>query len=389
VRSGSLRRVIAMTLACSGAGALLVASSACAAEWLVSPSARVATDYTDNPRLLEKGGTSSTGTVGETSATLQRRAERFDLSLRPSVRFARYQGDESLDSDDQYLDTHFKYVNERSEWSGSVNLTRDTTLTSEIGSTGFVQANRRHESITVSAGPTFWLTERVNAGVQAYLLDSHYPDARNTGLVDYEYRALSLFSGFSATERSSFTLSMQGGELVVPDVGSRTRDASMRIAWSYQPYSLWTAQVSGGPAYVDAEFGHDSGVVFDLDLQREGEFWTIDSKVGRNLTPTGRGVLTQRDRALLSVSRRLTEYLSAGISAQWIRNQDLLQRPGIVFDEVRYGRLDLSMSWHFAEHWSMALTLGGVTQSYESRPATAENYRATLSMIWNGRQQTL
>lgn len=363
--------------------------AASAAEWLVSPNARVAADYTDNPRMLQEGGESSAGAVGELSASIVRRTERTDLSLQPRLRSSRYRDDDSLNSDDQYVSLAFKHVAERAEWSAAANFTRDTTLISELESTGIVQANRRHEGLTLSGGPSFALTERVTAGAQLYWMDNHYVDAELSGLVDYEYRALSIFSSLASSELSNLTLTAQGGELVVPDQQSKTRDATLRLGWRHQPWSLWTLELSAGPAYVEAENGSDSGEVFSVDLRRQGELWTITANAGRELAPTGRGVLTRRDQIATDLNRRITDRLSAGISARWIRNQDLLPQPGIAFEEITYARLDLRADWRIAEHWSVALALGGATQEYDSTSGSAENYRASLSIVWNGQPQSL
>jgi hypothetical protein len=349
---------------------------------------RFATAYTDNPRLLPEGGTSSAGALADLSARVQRRTERLDLLLQPRLYSVRARDDESLESNDQYLDTRLNYLTERSQWSMTADYARDTTLTSEAGSTGLVQTNRRHESLTVSGGPTWLLTERVDLSLQGYVLDSHYPDPGNTGLVDYQYRMTSLGGGVAATERSTVRLSMQGGELVVPEFGTRTRDASARVAWEFKSGGPWSTSLSVGPAYVDAQLGQDSGAVFDADAERRGERWTWSAHVGRGLTPTGRGVLTKRDRAVLSFNRQFTQNVTGGASLQWVRNQDLLQQPGIAFAQVDYARVDLNLSWRCAEHWSVVLNLGGASQSYNTND-DADSYRASLGILWTGQQRSL
>lgn len=241
-------------VACAGL-CLLAGGNAHAAEWLVAPTLRMATTYADNPRLLETGGASSAGALTELSARMQRRTERLDLVLQPRLYSVRARDDDSLASDDQYLDAQLGYVTERSQWSMAAGFVRDSTLTSEAASTGLVQSNRRHESLTVSGGPTWMLTERVNFSLQGYVLDSHYPDAGNTGLVDYQYRLASLGGGVAATESSTIRLTLQGAELVVTDLASRTRDANARLAWERKSDGPWSTTLSAGPAYVDARFG--------------------------------------------------------------------------------------------------------------------------------------
>jgi hypothetical protein len=102
-------------------------------------------------------------------------------------------------------------------------------------------------------------------------------------------------------------------------------------------------------------------------------------------------VLTRRDRALLSYSRSLAERLSASVSAQWIRNQDLqTQASGAERSfYVDYAQLDLSADWRLASSWSLLLRLSGNTQKYNTGAERADGHRASLSIVWNGQPQTL
>lgn len=339
--------------------------------------------------MLAENGISSAGLVSELQAKIEGRTERTKLSIQPRLRSARYQDDESLDSDDQYLDTSFDFSSETSWWNAAIGLTRDTTLTSEIDTTGIVQANRRHEAISLSAAPTFALTQRLSAGGQIYWLDNRYVDVAGTGLVDYEYRAASLFTQFSWSELSMLTLTANAGDLVVPSQDSSTRNATLRLGWRYQPARLWTFEMSAGPSVVDTASGNDTGTVFKLDLQRNAERWNFNTMVGRDLTPTGRGVLTRRDQVTFAVNRKLTEFVSGGVAIRGIRNQDLGAQRQVTFEEVEYGRVDLRFDWRVSQHWSVALGLAAATQSYESRRDSANNYRASLSVVWNGQTQLL
>lgn len=369
------------------AGATLC-SHALAAEWQVVPSANIGTSYADNPRLLSDGGTSSEGAVGEINATFKRLTERTELSLRPRLNSARYSDDASLSSDNQYLTTGYRWVGERSEWNSEVAFTRDTTLTSELGLTGLTQTNRRHEATSLSVAPTVMLTERVSGGVQMYLLNNRYPDPGFTGLVDYRYTALSLFSSVTLSDvGSTLTVTAQGGELTSD--APATRDGTLRLAWKYQPWLLWTVALSAGPSMVKTDAGSDTGVVFDAEIKRQDERWSLVTTAGRSQSPTGRGVLTRRDQVTLKLSRSITERFSASVGAHWIRSEDLLPQQGIATYQVDYGRLDLTGNWRMSRDWSLSLQLSGNTQDYELAPERADGYRASLSMVWNGQPHSL
>lgn len=374
------------------ASATLCAQQAGAAEWQLAPSAHIGSSYADNPRLLADGSDASAGAVGEFSARLKRLTERSELSLRPRILSSRYSNDETLDTDDQFLTAGYRWGGERSEWNSELNITRDTTLTSELGLTGLVQTNRRHEATTLSVAPTVMLTERVSGGVQMMLLDSRYVDAESTGLTDYRYTAFSLFSTVALTDAGSkLTVTAQIGELSTQGFGgSDTRDATLRLGWSWQPWTLWTTTLSAGPSRVETDLGNDSGMVFDGEIKRQGDRWSLAASAGRSQSPTGRGVLTRRDEVELNFNRAVTERLTAIVGARWISSEDLMpQRGGVSTYQVDYGRLDLGASWRLSRHWNLSLQLSASTQKYELAPERAEGHRASLSMVWNGQPQSL
>lgn len=378
-----------MLCAC-GSLTVLGARSGAAAEWTLNPTARVSTEYSTNPRLLADGGAESTAAAGDLSATLTRRGARTEWSLTPRLYSERHPDDELLDRDDEYLRSAFTYYSERSEWAATLNFAHDTTLTSELGLTGYTEDNRQHEGISATLGPTYQLSERTSAGFQAVWNDNHYRDAAFTGLVDYQYAALSLFSSHTLSDRSELSVSARAGELRVPaNPGSDKQDASVTLGWSYQPWPLWALSMSAGPSYARSNTASDDGLVFQADLQHRAERWTFTTSAGRDIIPTGRGALTRRDHLSVAASHPLTERLSASLALRAVRNQELLTQSGGRGEELEYGRVEMRLNWRMAERWSLALGLGSVTQKVRSRREGADNHGASLSIVWNGQPQYL
>lgn len=379
-------------MALCSASAALCARQALADDWQIVPSMFVGTSYADNPRLLAEGGLSTSGAIGELRANLLRRTERSELTLRPRLTSARYSDDESLDSDDRYINAAYHWVGERSEWNMDLGWTRDTTLTSELGSTGLVQSNRRHEAGTFSVAPKVMFTERVSGGMQMYLVDNRYLDAEFTGLMDYRYITLSAFSQVVLTDAgSALTLTAQGGRLSTEGLfASQTEDGTLRLGWTFQPWLLWTVSFSGGPSMVKTSQASDTGLVVDSEIKRQGDRWSLTANAGRSQAPTGRGVLTRRDDVRLTFNRSLTERLSANLVARWSRSEDLVPQQGrTVLSHVDYAQLGLGANWRLARDWSLALQFSGNTQDYELATERANGYRASLSIVWNGQPQSL
>ncbi len=358
----------------------------------MKPSMYIGTTYAENPRLLTNGGTSTSGAIGEMAASLKRLTERSELTLRPRLSSARYSEDESLDSDDQYLNAGYRWLGERSEWNMDLGWTRDTTLTSELGSTGLVQSNRRHQAGSLTVSPKVMFTERVSGGLQMYLIDNRYIDAELTGLVDYRYMAMSLFTQIVLTDAgSALTVTAQGGRLTTEGFfGADTRDGTLRLGWTFQPWQLWTASLSAGPSMVETDFASDSGLVFGGELKRLGDRWSLTANAGRSQSPSGRGVLTRRDEAKLTFFRSVTERLSMTLAARWVRSEDLLPQQGRnVTYQADYAQLSVGGNWHLLRDWSLTLQVAGNTQDYELAPERANGYRASLSIVWNGQPHSL
>lgn len=377
-----------MLCACGGL-TLLHASAGMAAEWTFSPGARVLTDYSSNPRLLVEGGEESTSAVGELSAMLRRRSERSEWWLQPRLYSEWHDNDDVLNRDDEYLRAGVTHYWERTQWNATLNFAHDTTVTSELGLTGITEDNRKHEGFSVSAGPSFMLSERTNAGAQLSWNHNHYRNAAFTGLVDYQYGALSGFVGHTLSDRTEWSVSLHAGELRVPvNPQADKQDASLTLGWIYKPWPLWTWSLSAGPSTARSDERSDDGLVFQTDLQHRGELWTFTTTAGRDITPTGRGELTRRDQLSVAVSRALTERLSASAAVRGVRNQDLLTQTGRG-EELEYGRVELRINWRVAQEWSVALGFAGATQKLESRRDGADNYGASLSIVWNGQSQFL
>ena len=366
-------------------GATLCGQQTLAAEWRVSPSGYIATSYSDNPRMKVEGGEETAGAVGEFKTAIELRTERSDFSLTPRWRSSRHDDDSSLDSDDQFVTARYHWMSERSQWASEIGLTRDTTLTSEAGVTGLVESNRRRQSIMVSAGPTFWLSERTSVGGQLSSADNSYDDAVGTGLVDYAYRSASLFGSYAISDRGSLVLTAQGGQLTSEGRlgGTVTRDAALKLTWRYLPWDLWQLMVSAGPSYAESDRGSAHGQLLEFEANRRGDLWNFSATASRSLVPTGRGVLMRRDSASLGGKRSLAERFDVSLAAQWNRSEDLPQLGSDTYF-VDYGRFDLTGSWRVGQNWSVALQLTGMAQERESSTRRAEGYRALLSIVWNG-----
>ena len=372
-------------LACSA----LATAGASAAEWRFVPSSSVAADYSENPRLLVSGGESASGVRSELSTQLLMRTERAALSMTPRIVSSHYSDDASLSSTDEFIDFTGQWQSEHTTWTTTANLTRDTTLTSEIGLTGLIQSNRRHEGIAFGGGPTVQLTERLSLGGQLFEMRNHYVDARYTGLVDYDYSLAGLNAGWIVSERTSLTAEANAGELRAPDANMRTRNESLKLGMSYTVSELWRAKLSAGPSWVQADAGEDTGWVLSSELHRRTERNDWSVSLARELTPAGRGLLTRRDNLSIGFVRQITEHTAAELYVRALNNQTLTPGFAINYDTVYYQQVEARLRWMLSPSWSLVASASAQRQSFSTNPDAASGSRALLNIVWNGQPKLL
>lgn len=378
---------------------MLCSSGSRAAEWMATPSARLGAEFVDNPLLVPKDNSTYTGSTGDgtadLSADIAKHGEHYDVTVDPRAFFSRYLRRSLFDHDDQYLNLNGDVKTQRTTWQGSVNAARDTALTSELGLTGITDTNRRHENLSINAGPSYQLTERLTVAATAGWLASHYVDAGNTGLIDYRYTTGDANATYALTERTQIGLDGSVGELSASlGLGHSTTYAVQATLTSHLT-ELWTASLSGGPSRADFDDGTSAnGAVYSASLTHHGQLFDLNARVSNSVTPTGRGVLTKYEQVQLSLSGSITERLSSVSTVQYAHDRDYFSTspvPGSNYS-LYYYTVQEELHWKLDPSWSVDLTAQDQHQSTVVPPQLGENaagYRVSVGLTWTGRPRRL
>ncbi len=382
-----------MMVRTSTTGSLIVSAllSNCvhAAEWRIEPMGQLSAQVVQNPQLVARDTTNSVGTLLNFSSTMTASTERSAWTMTPRVTSSHYTDASSLSSTDGYLDFSGTWISERTQWTSSVNLVRDTTLTSELGLTGLVQGNRPHEGVSAGISPLLQLTERLSAGAQVYYSENHYVDTAFTGLVDYNYLSTGLNAEWATTPNLQATANLSYGVLSAPDADQRTRSESIQIGLKYKLAENWSANISAGPSRVQADAGSDSGWVLSSDLKHHDERTDWSLQVGRELTPTGRGLLSRRDQITFGFSRRMTEHLVGEAYVTAVNSQALSPGQRAEFEVVRYQQLEGRLNWLLSPVWSLSFSATSQHQTLSTSGEPARGYRALLGIVWKAQPHIL
>jgi hypothetical protein len=363
---------------------LSVARPSLAGSWSIEPNAAANIGYDDNVRMSIDRPVADRVDSVNLAFSLTHDDGQFQMALDPRTVIVRYREETILNRNDVYVAANANYRSERSQWPVAINYVRDTTLTSELGTTGLTETNRDHESESIVVSPTWQATERFSVIGQASWEANAYLDAADTGLVDYDYQMAMAKVRYAVNERSFVAIDSSYGKLLVPSLHSFTTNYAANISWQTTLLDRWQLSLAAGPARVETAQQADDGRGYSLTVMYQAETTSGTLTASRDVIPTGRGILTKRERATLEGNFSITERLTSNLSLQFVRNEDLYPYPGAPLDVIRYAIVSGALQWRIVPTLFATLAVNWSNQSSETRDGTASGHSGSIGISWNG-----
>lgn len=360
----------------------MTTTSGFGAGWGNAFNARIAAGYDDNVRLSAADPQTSSNVLADLSAAFLRHGDSVDFSLNPHALLMRYPELHLLNHDDVDVNAALTQRGERFKRVASVSYLRDSTLTSERGLTGLTETNRPHETVGATFSNAVQATQRFTISGQGSWTANHYADASGTGLVDYDYGAAAINADYSLTARSSLSFDGSYGKLIVPTTDAGSRSLAANIGWQTLLAERWKVSLSAGPIRVESDFIVDNGTGYSMSLRHESEVNAFIVSLSRDVIPTGRGVLSKRERASLSWSYNVTERLSAQATAQWIKNREVAPDFGVEFPATRYANVSSDWQWQCTPSIALYASFAWATQRQDNISDSAKGYRMNIGIAW-------
>ncbi len=201
-RAGPIQRA-AFAAACLAG--LLGSGAATAERWRLEPAANLETGYDDNVRLTSSDAEDAFSVNLNAILRGIRSSEVSDVGFAVGLAGSRYPGVTDLDNDSGFANLDLAYRLERQQYRLGLGFTSQSTLTSEVATTGLVQVNQQQNSLTVNPGWGYQLTERATLDLAANYQEVTYEDSRVLPLYDYRAGSVELRGGYAYTERLSLT----------------------------------------------------------------------------------------------------------------------------------------------------------------------------------------
>jgi len=357
-----------------------------AADWSNSVEAAVNGAYVTNP-TLEVGSHLSDETAQlivadhTTAAT-----ERGQLTLMPQFSATRYAHERDLDITTGSLDLTFAEKLERGQWSfAGLGLT-DSTVTSELGTTGVTNVNRRHTAGSISLGYQYSSTERLDWQAQASGQLTRYNDAAAFGLVNYDYASVQFGPLWSFSERVHGSLNLEA-DRINPQGGIKQNDYSayLQLKRSFSEKYAW--RVSAGATRIDygstsASAGSATSSVYELGASRKGERVQWDVSIKRAVLPIGIGLLAPETVAAFALTAATTEQSTLSLTLNGIRTEPVHEYQSLVYSGGWWGQVGAEWKYQFTTHWGLSAAFIAARARYSSGSDWASGNQARLGVLW-------
>jgi hypothetical protein len=374
--------------------ALAACGSARADEWLVerSVSARVA--HNTNLSLLP--GTNDPTDIFTLSpgARFASRTESRDLGADLRLNINRYGGKSQLNYVGYAVSGNGSWVNERNAWGLNLTSVRDTTLQTELATTGVVQAMRVRTLFGAAPYWSYALSETLQARLDYQFTAVRYEPG--SGLVNNNTQTLNAGLQKSLSERTSAGATVSYGRFRTdPDVSEtdfqtlsfnaihdfterlklnanvgiqRTQTDIKQVVFVCPA----TGQVNdplcallGGldplftfvPETVVSHFD-DHTWVANIAASYASEKSTFEAVFARDLNPTGNGLLVRTERLQFAYKRSIDERLSFSLEAGALYSRYVTASGG----QAWYQRTAGTVQWQADPYFSLSLGVSHLEQ---------------------------
>ena len=338
-----------------------------AAEWSLLPSIGVKGVYNDNLVLTPLAHDATYGYWVSPAAKFAGKTERLEVSSRVATDFVSYYGGQESRFTNIFLPLTLRYKTETDLLGFTGGYTRDNTLMSELLTTGVVLRFTQRNQWNANPTWTRSFTEKLSVQNSFQFSDTTYENGLSLGLVGYQ-----LFGGsggllYQLTEQDQIQLSGSYANFHTTNAPSPFRASfpGVSLSLTHAFTETLTGTVYGGPSFVSSTTQTVSNNIkaqstvwlFGASLVKKFESTSIQVNVDRDIVPSGFGLLTQRDRAGLTVSHDLTETLTASFNGSGYLVSGITERPtGGAFPENRYVYLTPKIVWKFLEWWKLELS---------------------------------
>lgn len=313
--------------ACLG---LAVSVTVRADQWYIEPTASLESLYDDNVRLSQINPQQSFGTIARATLQTGRRSERSGTGLSAVLSNRQYLEVSELDRTDGSLGLTTSYQIERNRFGFDANFDYDSTLTSEVDTSGLVQVNKRRSRWLLKPSWNYQLSQRATIDAVLSYEDVAYQDVEQIPLFDYRFVKTALTASYALSERTQVFVRISYDQYEAEQIENRSENIGLETGMSYLLSETTSISAFGGihhaqvqtPTADGSEQTESSGPMFDLQLKKNFQTGDIKLTAGRALVPSGSGDLLDTTSLSLALGYSLSAHWKLGFDVGGYRNRE-------------------------------------------------------------------
>ncbi|HVP32967.1 MAG TPA: hypothetical protein VMT09_04895 [Steroidobacteraceae bacterium] len=372
--------------------------------WGSDPTIGVSGAYGSNPALLNLPDTAESSAALLLDAPISYQGDALTLSFLPSFRLsdASYA---SLNSSYAHLSASGEFDTDRNTFKASAGANWDSSLLGDNLTNGTSPVPR--DSLTGELSWTRHLTELLDAYLDANTQRVRYgePPPGTAPLVNYEYTTVSPGLTWQLSERDRVTLSAIAGQYDTLDGTTRTRNIGGQLGYSRQLSEIWSLSLGGGytrqqnrlsllvpelgfipglgfviievPVTIETEVGSP---VYSARLTRTGPRLTLNLSGSRQETPNGFAFLSRQTIYVGQLSYALSPRWSVGLQEWWLSEHNPTVQSA--YEDRIVNWVTVSSTYQLSEHYSLAIALSRVDQTYSTTDTHVGNNQVTLTLTY-------
>lgn len=379
---------------------MLPFAAARADEWVIDRALETRLSRNDNLYMQLDYPKAATFLTLFPSLGLSSRTETRDVKVTAAIAANKYLEGPANDTTDHNLAFFLSLPRELNQWTLNASSLRNSTLTSELATTGVVTARRQRTQNSLSGGWGHKLDDKTQATLA--LSGSQVRHERGPGLVDFDDNFMTLGLTRILFERASLTAGYTSRDYRTVDDTVRTKADSFAIGGQWQYSERLLLSVNAGRQKVHNEQTLDyyqcllfpggafcvpksvrahsdsSGTNYSGSASYQFERGNLAASLARGLTASGTGGLLNTDTAALSYSHRHGDTLTSSLGGTLTRSRN----PASSLGETSFSSLAYSLSWRLDQQVTLNL---GYTRATQQAPGQAESTRANvvlLSLNW-------
>lgn len=286
-----------------------------------------------------------------------RDTERLKLALRPYGQLQRYSDPRLYHTDEEGLDAAATWITtERSSLTLHTLLQDASTLFSELTGTGIFHVGQRRRDEDADAAWAFQQTERRTLQLGGTYSSSNYHGAGATVLSNFRQAYGTASESLAYTEQLTLSLNASAGDAHTTGAEQSTPFESVGGGFQWHPTERASVQGSIGASRQTTGTLSSTTLIGALSTSYRTELSQIALTAQRQMQPSGFGIFTQVDQAILTASRNLSERLSLASEAEVYRDTSAFRSPFISFTyaDRTYWEAHLRLNWQQTPTWTLA-----------------------------------